>query len=128
MRKLIVSTYVTLDGVIEPIDWSAEYRDQAAAEERGRYARDLLFEADALLLGRGTYQVFAEVWPTRTAADDDAGAEGLTDRINGMPKYVVSTTLREPLSWNAALIEGDVAREVARLKEEPGGNIVVYGC
>ncbi len=128
MRKLIVSTYVTLDGVIQPIDWSINSHDPAAAEERGQYARDLLLEADALLLGRETYQVFAEVWPARTAADDDPGAAGVTDRINSLPKYVASSTLSEPLSWNATLIKGDVPREVAKLKEQPGQSIVVYGC
>jgi dihydrofolate reductase len=128
VRKIIVSTYVSLDGVIQPIDWSAQSQDQASAEERGRYARDLLFEADALLLGRETYQIFADVWPTRTAADDDPGAAGVNDRINSMPKYVASTTLREPLAWNATLIEGDVPREIARLKEQPGQSIVMYGC
>jgi dihydrofolate reductase len=128
VRKIIVSTYVSLDGVIQPIDWSAQSQDQDSAEERGRYARDLLFEADALLLGRETYQIFADVWPTRTAADDDPGAAGVNDRINSMPKYVASTTLREPLAWNATLIEGDVPREIARLKEQPGQSIVMYGC
>jgi dihydrofolate reductase len=119
---------MSLDGVIQPIDWSAQSQDQASAEERGRYARDLLFEADALLLGRETYQIFADVWPTRTAADDDPGAAGVNDRINSLPKYVASTTLREPLAWNATLIEGDVPREIARLKEQPGQSIVMYGC
>jgi dihydrofolate reductase len=128
MRKIIVSTYVTLDGVIQPIDWSNNSNNPAHAEERGNYARDLLFEADALLLGRETYQVFADVWPTRTAADDDPGAAGVTDRINSMPKYVASTTLSEPLAWNATLIKGDVPQAVAKLKEQPGQNIVVYGC
>lgn len=128
MRKVIVSTYMTLDGVIQPLDWHLNPGDPATAEERGKYARDLLFEADALLLGRETYQIFADVWPTRTAADDDPGAEGATDRINSLPKYVASSTLTEPLSWNATLIKGDVAQEVAKLKEQPGQNIVIYGC
>ena len=128
MRKLIVSTYVTLDGVIQPLDWSAQNTDQAASEERGRYARDLLFEADALLLGRETYEIFAQVWPARTAADDGPGEEGSTDRINSMPKYVASTTLSAPLSWNATLLGSDIPAEVARLKEEPGQTIVMYGC
>jgi dihydrofolate reductase len=120
---------MTLDGVIQPLDWSNNRsNDPAHAVERGNYARDLLFEADALLLGRETYQVFAEVWPTRTAADDDPGAEGVIDRLNGMPKYVASTTLSEPLSWNATLLEGDVPQAIAMLKEQPGKNIVVYGC
>ena len=128
MRKIIVSTYMTLDGVIQPLDWSLSSQDPAAAEERGKYAHDLLFEADTLLMGRETYQVFAEVWPTRTAADDDPGAVGVTDRINSLPKYVASTTLSEPLSWNATLIKGDVPQAVARLKEQPGQDIVMYGC
>ena len=100
MRKIIVSTYVTLDGVIQPLHWPMHSQDPASLEERGIYARDLLFEADALLMGRETYQIFAEVWPSRTAADDDPGAAGLTDRINSLPKYVASSTLSEPLSWN----------------------------
>jgi dihydrofolate reductase len=119
---------MTLDGVIQPLDWFAPPPDAAAAEERGKYAADLLFEADALLLGRETYQVFAEVWPTRTAADDDPGAAGVTDRINSMPKYVVSSTLSEPLAWNATLIKGDIPAEISRLKAQSGQSIVVYGC
>jgi dihydrofolate reductase len=126
--KIIVSTYMTLDGVIQPLDWFAPPPDKAAAEERGKYAADLLFEADALLLGRETYQVFAEVWPTRTAADDDPGGAGVTDRINSMPKYVVSSTLTEPLAWNATLINGDVPSEIAKLKARSGHSLVVYGC
>jgi len=128
VRKIIVSTYTTLDGVIQPIDWSLHSQDPAAAEERGKYARDLLFEADTLLMGRETYRIFAEVWPTRTAADDDPGAAGVTERINSLPKYVASSTLSEPLAWNATLIQGDVPQEVARLKEQAGQNIVMYGC
>lgn len=124
MRKVIVSTYVSLDGVIQPLDWSFGSRN----EERGKYARDLLFSADVLLLGRETYQIFAEVWPTRTAADDGPGEAGMTDRINSMPKYVASTTLQEPLSWNATLLKGDITTEVARLKQQPGQNILMYGC
>ncbi len=94
MRKVIVSTYATLDGVIQPLDWSFEFR----GEERGKYARDLLFDADVLLMGRETYEIFAAVWPTRSASDDGPGEAGLTDRINSMPKYVASTTLKEPLA------------------------------
>jgi dihydrofolate reductase len=124
MRKVIVSTYVSLDGVIQPLDWSFGFRN----EERGKYARDLLFAADALLMGRETYQVFAEVWPSRTAADEGPGEAGFTDRINRMPKYVASTTLTEPLEWNATLIKGDVAQEVAKLKQQPGRDILMYGC
>lgn len=128
MRKLIVSTYMTLDGVIQPLDWSAQSSSRESAEERGAYARDLLFSADALLLGRETYEIFAEVWPTRTAADDGPGEAGSVDRINSLPKYVASTTLEEPLTWNATLIAGDIPTEVAKLKQQPGQAIVMYGC
>jgi dihydrofolate reductase len=79
-------------------------------------------------MGRETYEIFAEVWPSRTAADDGPGETGATDRINNLPKYVASSTLTEPLSWNATLINGDVPQEVARLKEQPGTSIVMYGC
>lgn len=128
MRKLIVSTYMTLDGIIQPLDWSGQSSSEAALRERGAYARDVLFEADALLLGRETYEIFAEAWSSRTAADDGPGEEGFIDRINSMPKYVASTTLTEPLTWNASLITGDVPAEVARLKEQPGQAILMYGC
>jgi len=124
MRKIIVSTYATLDGVIQPLDWSFSF----TGEERGSYARDLLFEADALLMGRETYEIFAAVWPTRSAADDGPGEEGLTDRINTMPKYVASTTLQEPLAWNSTLIKGDLVTAVAKLKAQPGKNILIYGA
>src|SRR5262245_11556309 len=124
MRKVIVSTYVSLDGVIQPLDWSFGFRN----EERGKYARDLLFAADALLLGRETFQIFAKVWPSRTAADEGPGEAGMTDRINRMPKYVASTTLTEPLGWNATLLKGDLAKEVTQLKQQPGQAILMYGC
>lgn len=128
MRKLIVSTYVTLDGIIQPLDWSAQSSSPESMEERGTYARDLLFAADALLLGRETYEVFADVWPSRTATDEGPGEAGSVDRINSLPKYVASTTLKEPLAWNATLITGDVPTEVAKLKQQPGQAIVMYGC
>jgi dihydrofolate reductase len=128
MRRIVVSTYLTLDGVIQPLDWSAQSSDPPSLEERGTYVREMLFAADALLMGRETYEVFAEVWPTRTAADDGPGEAGFIDRINGLPKYVVSTTLEEPLAWNAALIKGDVPQQIARLKQQPGRDILMYGC
>ncbi|MGH2532790.1 MAG: dihydrofolate reductase family protein [Thermomicrobiales bacterium] len=128
MRKIIVSTYVTLDGVIQPLDWSMQSQDPASAEERGKYARDLLFDADALLMGRGTYEIFAGSWPTRTSADDGPGEAGASDRMNSLPKYVASTTLKEPLSWNSTLLGDDVPKEIAKLKVQPGKNIVMYGC
>lgn len=116
MRKLVESTFVTLDGVIgAPQEWGPPYWD----EEHAAYARRLLFAADALLLGRVTYEGFAEAWPARTGDD-------YSDRINGMPKYVASRTLTEA-TWNATIIKGDVAEEVERLKQEPGESILKFG-
>ena len=115
MRKLIESTFVTLDGVIsDPQEWGPPYWN----EEHGQYASDLLFASDALLLGRATYEGFAQAWPPRTGE--------LADRINAMPKHVASTTLTET-TWNATVIEGDVAEAVAGLKRQDGENIVKYG-
>ena len=128
MRKLIVSTYVTLDGVIQPLDWPMGYPDEAAAKERGTYAHDLLFEADTLLMGRETYEGWAQFWPSRNPADDGPGGDGVTDRMNSLPKYVASTTLKAPLEWNATLLGDDVPGEIAKLKAQSGKSIVMYGC
>jgi len=115
MRKLVESTFMTLDGVIsEPQVWGVPYWD----EEHARYAHDLVRSADALLLGRATYESFAQAWPSR-------GGE-LADRINGLPKHVASRTLTEA-DWNATVLGTDVAAEVARLKERPGLDILKYG-
>jgi dihydrofolate reductase len=115
MGKLIESTFVSLDGVIEsPQEWSPPYWD----DEHTAYSRKLLFDADALLLGRVTYEGFAQAWPARSGDD-------FTDRINSMPKYVASNTLQD-VTWNARVISGDVAAEIARLKQD-GSNLLKYG-
>jgi dihydrofolate reductase len=124
MKKIIVSVYITLNGVMSPVDWPFPY----ASEDRGKYARDLLFASDALLMGRETYEAFAAVWPNRTEADAGPGEEGFIDRINSLPKYVVSTTLKQ-LAWNNShLIIGNVAEEVMRMKQQSGLNIVMFGA
>jgi dihydrofolate reductase len=116
MRKLVESTFVTLDGVISsPEKWGPPYWD----DEHDKYAHDLLWASDALLLGRETYEGFAEAWPPMTGDD-------YADRINSLPKYVASTTLQET-KWNATLIRGDVADEVAKLKQQAGQNILKFG-
>jgi dihydrofolate reductase len=127
MGKLVVSEFVTLDGVMED-PGGAEGFDRggwAFRFERGpegdRFKLDEVLEADALLLGRRTYEGFAEAWPSRT---DEAG---FADKMNAMRKYVVSTTL-ETAGWNnSTRIAGDVATEVAKLKDQPGGDILVAG-
>ena len=116
MRQLIAAVYMSLDGVVEEPSWTMPYW----SNECRRFKRDELFASDALLLGRVTYQGFAEAWPS--AKDED----GFAERINALPKFVASTTLREA-DWNAKIIEADVAQEVARLKAQDGGNLLIYG-
>ncbi len=118
MRKVIVSEFVSLDGVMEDPSWTFQF----SSEEQQKFKFDELFASDALLLGRLTYEGFAAAWPSR------AGDEGFADRMNGLPKYVVSTTLEEPLEWNnSTLIKDNVAEEVSKLKQQPGGDILVNG-
>lgn len=91
-------------------------------EEMGKFKFDELFASDALLLGRVTYQGFASAWPSMT------DEEGFADRMNSLPKFVVSTTLEDPLEWNnSTLIKGNIAEEVANLKQQPGQDILIYG-
>lgn len=118
MRKLVESTFVTLDGTIDqPHRWGPPYWD----DEHNAYSEALAVECDALLLGRVTYEAFAQAWPAMEAAGDESAAP-----MNALPKYVASRTLTEA-TWNATIIQGDVAKEVARLKELPGKNILKYG-
>ena len=115
-RKLVESTFVTLDGVIsDPQLWGSPYWD----DDHNAYAAGMMENADALLLGRLTYEGFASAWPSRSG-------DPYTDKINTMPKYVASRTLTEA-TWNASIIVGDVADEVARLKGQSGGNILKFG-
>jgi dihydrofolate reductase len=119
MRKVIVSTYMTLDGRVDEIrDWAVAYNDDRAV----KYHTDLMMNSDGLLLGRNTYEIFAALWPSLS------GEFPYIDKYNSMAKYVVSTTLKD-LEWeNSHLIEGDVAEGVAKLKQQPGQDLVMYGC
>jgi dihydrofolate reductase len=118
MRKVVVSEFVSLDGVMEaPDQWHNPYWN----DEMVKYKSDELAAADALLLGRTTYEVFAAAWPSMT--DEEGGAE-----MNGYPKHVVSTTLQESLGWNnSTLMKGDVGEEVEELKQQEGKDILVFG-
>jgi dihydrofolate reductase len=90
------------------------------SDELAKSAHDELLQSDALLLGRVTYEAFAEFWPTAT------NEPVIAERMNCLLKHVASTTLEEPLEWsNSTFIEGDVAEEVAKLKEQPGGDILL---
>jgi dihydrofolate reductase len=120
MRNIIVEAEVSLDGVIggeSPDFWTHVFKYHG--EDVLDYLNNLLFTPDALLMGRKTYEFFAQVWPSRSGAQ--------ADRINSMPKYVASKSLKEPLAWNATLIEGDIAKEIGRLKEQPGRDLLQYG-
>jgi dihydrofolate reductase len=117
MRKLINSTYVSLDGVVtNPQEWTFQFRDDGA----NQFAFEQLMACDALLMGRRTYEFFSAVWPTMK----DEG--GFAARMNSMPKHVASRTLKET-TWNATVIEGDLAEAVDRLKQAPGQDILQYG-
>jgi dihydrofolate reductase len=115
-RKLVESTFVTLDGVIsDPQVWGPPYWD----DQHSAYAAKLLDPAEAMLLGRATYEVFAEAWPQRSG-------DPYTDKINAMPKYVASRTLQDA-KWNAQVIENDAAEAVAALKAQDGGDLLKFG-
>jgi dihydrofolate reductase len=127
--RIVVSTFLTLDGVMQAPGGSEE--DRRAGFEHGGWQEPYFddaageavvagfAEADGLLLGRWTYDLFAEFWPTST--------DPFAERMNNIRKYVVSTTLKEPLEWsNSTLVEGG-AEGVANLKERPGGDVLVIG-
>jgi dihydrofolate reductase len=125
MRKLSVSTLVTLDGVVQDPGGFGETKDGGWAgpyfdDEAGRLAYEHLLASDVFLLGRETYELFKEHW-TQVHEGDYAA------RLNSMPKLVASTTLHEPLEWNARLIEGDIAEAITELKRADGGEILMYG-
>jgi dihydrofolate reductase len=124
-RKIIVTEFITLDGVVEAPGgnetphphggWQFKY----PSPEGGKYKVDELSSVDALLLGRVTYDNFAAFWPSQTDA-------GFGVPINRLPKYVVSRSLQKA-DWNNCHILRDVAKDVAALKKSDGGNILVYG-
>jgi dihydrofolate reductase len=127
MGKIIISENVSLDGVVQdPMDEEGTGRGnwfgQVADGDREAWAKvefDEALATEALLLGRRTDAWFARRWLTRTGA--------WADRLNGMPKYVVSSTIDQPAWCNATVLAGDVPSEVSKLKEKLAGDIVVYG-
>jgi len=121
MRKVIASEFVSLDGVFEaPDQWHFPYFNGEMGEAIGAS----MAQADALLLGRVTYEEWAAYWPNQSADDNE-----VSGFMNDTPKYVVSTTLEEPLEWkNSTLIRGDsFAVEITRLKQQPGRDISISG-
>jgi dihydrofolate reductase len=120
MARIVVTEFVSLDGVIEEPRWTFQFNRGA---EGDKFKNDELFASEALLLGRVTYQGFAQAWPNMT----DYGDFG--DRMNSIPKYVVSSTLAHAeASWGpTTVIRGDVPAEIARLKAQQGGDLLVEG-
>jgi dihydrofolate reductase len=125
--RIVVTEFVSLDGVVEDPGGSEDFRHSGwsfefdRGEEGNKFKLDETLSSEALLLGRVTYEGFAASWPSRT---DDAG---FADKFNSMPKYVVSSTLDEPEWNNSTVLKGDVVEEVSRLKQEHDGDIVVHG-
>jgi dihydrofolate reductase len=127
MRKIVAAEYVTVDGVmtdpggvgeIEHGGWSNQYFN----DELAKYQSDQLFASDALLLGRVTFEGFAAAWPSMEETEGEYAV-----RMNTLPKFVASRSLQKPLPWNGTLLTGDLADEVAKLKEQPGQDLLIYG-
>ena len=127
MGKIVVTEFVSLDGVIEAPGGGEDYKhagwtfDIDRGEEGDRFKLDELVEAEAQLLGRVTYEGFAAAWPTM---EDGAG---FAEKMNSMPKYVVSSTLQEASWENTTILSGELADEVAKLHREIDGVILVAG-
>jgi len=127
MGKIVVTEFVSLDGVIEAPGGGEDYKHAGwtfeidRGEEGDKFKLDELVEAEAQLLGRVTYEGFAAAWP---AMEDGAG---FAEKMNSMPKYVVSSTLQEASWENSTILRGDLADEVARLHREVDGVILVAG-
>jgi dihydrofolate reductase len=122
MGRLIVHNAMTINGAFEapePGKWFV------LDDDSGDASKEQFLLADAMVLGRKTYEGLAAVWPQ---LGDDPGLGRFAERLNSMPKYVASRTLREPLEWNATLIEGDLAEGVRALKAKHQRNLIVSGC
>ena len=118
MRKVVASEFVSLDGVMEsPDKWHFPYFN----DEMGEAIGSAMARADALLLGRVTYEEWTAYWPYQSSDESE-----ISGYMNDTPKYVVSTTMEEPLEWkNSTLIGENVAEEIANLKQQPGKDISI---
>jgi dihydrofolate reductase len=125
--RIVVTEFVSLDGVVQDPGGSEDFKHSGwsfefnRGEEGDKFKLDETMSSEALLLGRVTYEGFAAAWPSRT---DEFG---FADKFNSMPKYVVSSTLDDPEWNNSTVLKGDVVEEVAKLKTEQDGDIVVHG-
>jgi dihydrofolate reductase len=125
MGRIVVTEFVSLDGVMEDPGGAEDFRhggwsfEFSRGEEGDRFKLDEALGADALLLGRVTYEGFADAWPSRDGE--------FADKFNTMPKYVVSSSL-EDAGWNnSTVLDGDLVEEVSKLRQETDGDIVVHG-
>ncbi len=125
MGRIVVTEFVSMDGVMEDPGGAESFRyggwtfEIERGDEGDKFKLDETLSSEALLLGRVTYEGFAAAWPSREGE--------FADKFNTMPKYVVSSTLEEPEWNNSTVLKGDVAQEVAKLKQEHDGDIVVHG-
>jgi dihydrofolate reductase len=125
MGKIVVTEFVSLDGVMEDPGGAESFKhggwsfEISRGDEGDKFKLDEALSADALLLGRVTFEGFAEAWPSREGE--------FADKFNTMPKYVVSSTLEEPEWSNSTVLKGDLAEEVAKLKQAHDGDVVVHG-
>jgi dihydrofolate reductase len=125
MARIVVTEFVSLDGVMEDPGGAEGFKyggwtfEIERGEEGDKFKLDEALDADALLLGRVTFEGFAAAWPSREGE--------FADKFNNMPKYVVSSTLEEPEWNNSTVLKGDVVGEVSKLRQGPDGDIVVHG-
>jgi dihydrofolate reductase len=125
MGRIVVTEFVSLDGVMEDPGGSENFKYGAwtfkinRGEEGDKFKVDETFATEALLLGRVTYEGFAAAWPSRSGE--------FADKFNSMPKYVVSSTLKEPEWSNSTVLTGDVPQAVSEVKQRHGGDIAVHG-
>jgi dihydrofolate reductase len=119
MTRIVLTEFISLDGVIEEPRWTFQFE---RGPDGGKFKFDELFTSEALLLGRVTYQGFAQAWPSM-------GTDEFGKRMNSIPKYVVSSTLSDAeASWGpTTVIRSDVVAEITRLKAQPGGDLLVEG-
>jgi dihydrofolate reductase len=125
MGRIVVTEFVSLDGVMEDPGGAEGFKhggwtfEIARGEEGDKFKLDETFASDALLLGRRTYEGFAAAWPSRSGE--------FADKFNTMPKYVVSSTLRDPEWSNSTVLDGDLAEAVPELRRRHDGDVVVHG-
>jgi dihydrofolate reductase len=125
MGRIVVTEFVSLDGVMEDPGGAEGFKyggwtfEIDRGDEGNKFKLDETLASDALLLGRVTYEGFAEAWPSREGE--------FADKFNDMPKYVVSSTLHEPEWKNSTVLEGDFVEEISKLRDGPDGDIVVHG-